>query len=101
MSNIYRYKDIHLRGPGLVSGPTAEQLVKDIPELGVEGGVDDGVDGAVDVAQPRHHGDERGADVARLAQHIGDVHHEERRPAGQEHTCGAGRRGRAGPRRRG
>lgn len=48
----------------LVSCPTTEQLVKDIPELCVEGGVDDRVDGAVDVAKPRYHGDEGGADVA-------------------------------------
>ena len=73
--------------------------MKDIPELGVEGSVDDGVDGAVDVAQPSHHGDKRRADVARLAQHVGDVHHEERCPAGQEHPCGMGRTERAGRRR--
>ena len=64
--------------------PTAEQLVKDAPELGVEDGVDDGVDGAVDIAEPRHHGDEGGADVAGLAEHLGDVDDEERRPAGQK-----------------
>lgn len=47
----------------LVSCPTAEQLVKDISELSVEGSVDDWVDGAVDVAEPRYHGDEGGTDV--------------------------------------
>lgn len=39
----------------LASCPTAEQLVKDVPELGIEGSVDYWVDGAVDVAKPCYH----------------------------------------------
>lgn len=37
--------------------------MKDVPKLGIEGGVDDRVDGTVDVAEPRYHGDEGGANV--------------------------------------
>lgn len=42
---------------------TADHLLKDVPELRVEGGVDNRVHCAVDVAEPRYHGDEGGANV--------------------------------------
>lgn len=68
-----------------VSCLTAEQFVKDVPELRIEGGVNDWVDGAVDIAEPRYHGDEGGSDVTWLTQHIGDMDDEERCPTGQKH----------------
>ena len=77
-----------------VSCSTAEQFVKDVPELYVEGGVDDGVDSTVDVPQPGHHRDQRGPDVAGHTQHLGDMHHKEGCPAGQEHSYGKQWRGR-------
>lgn len=70
----------------LVSHLTAEQFVKDIPELNVKRCIDDWVDGAVDIAKPRYHGDEGGADVTWLTQDLGDVDDEERCPTGQKHT---------------
>lgn len=56
--------------------------MKDISELCVEGSVNDGVDSTVDVAQPRYHGDQSGANFAGHAQHVGHMYHKERRPTG-------------------
>lgn len=50
------------RGAG-GSGVTAHHLLKDSPELSVEGGVDYRVYGTVDVAQPCDHRDEGGANI--------------------------------------
>ncbi len=47
----------------LASGATAEQFVKDVPELHIKGSVDDGVDGAVHVTEPCDHTDQRRPDV--------------------------------------
>lgn len=70
----------------LSSCPTAEQLVKDVPELCVEGGVDDRVDGTVDVAEPRYHGDEGWANLTGGTQHLSDMNNEEWRPTGQKYS---------------
>ncbi len=72
----------------LASGATAEQFVKDISELHIEGSVDDGVDGTVHVTEPCDHTDQRRPDVTWLAQRLSHMNHEERSPAGQKHTWG-------------
>lgn len=76
-----------LGGVMQASCPTAEEFVKDVPELCIEGGVDDGVHCTVDVAQPRHHTDQLRLDFAGDTEDVGDMNYKERSPAGQEHTC--------------
>ena len=64
-----------------------QELLKELPELGVEDGVDDGVERAVHVAQPRDDVHQTSGNVTRRAYGTGCVHHKEGSPAEEEAAC--------------
>ena len=72
---------------GVLGAAVVQDLLEELPELGVEHGVDDGVQGAVDVAEPRHHAHQGRRDVAVLAASSHRVEDKEGSPAEQEGTC--------------
>lgn len=71
----------------MTAATSVQELLKELPELGVEDGVDDGVECAVHVAQPRDDAHQTGGNVTRVAYGAGRVHHEEGRPAEEEAAC--------------
>lgn len=72
---------------GAVRAAAVQDLLEELPELGVEDGVDDGVEGAVDIAEPRYHTHQSRWDVATLTARSHRVQDKERSPAEQEGTC--------------
>lgn len=69
-----------------VSWATAQEFVKDVPELSIKGSVDDGVDSTVDITKPCDNADQCWPNVTWLAQYFRHVDYKEGRPTGKKHA---------------